>query len=93
MVPLAGYVHVLSLINSESKSVFSQASTKHEDALIKLDVVKEKCAEEFAQNMIDDTEKDTLEYRSAAFWKAVNPFWDFNKAFDSINRRAKPIVL
>ena len=39
-----------------------------------LDEAYIRCAEEFAQNTIDDIEKHTLECRSAVAWKAINLF-------------------
>ena len=51
-----------------------QASTEHIVSLINLDEVYTRCADEFAQNTIDDIEKHTLECRSAEAWKAINLF-------------------
>ena len=55
-------------------SQYGQASTEHMVSLINLDEVYTKCAEEFAQNTIDDIEKHTLECRSAEACKAINLF-------------------
>ena len=55
-------------------SRYCQASTEHKVSLINLDEVYTRCADEFAQNMIDDIEKHTLECRSAEAWKAINLF-------------------
>ena len=55
-------------------SRYGQASTEHKVSLINLDEVYTRCAEEFAQNTIDDIEKHTLECRSAEEWKAINLF-------------------
>ena len=55
-------------------SRYGQASTEHKVSLINLDEVYTRCAEEFAQNMIDDIEKHTIECRSAEAWKAINLF-------------------
>ena len=55
-------------------SRYGQASTEHMVSLINLDEAYTRCAEEFAQNTIDDIEKHTLEYRSAEAWKAINLF-------------------
>ena len=41
-------------------------------SFINLDEVNTRCADEFAQNTIDDMEKHTLECRSAEAWKAIN---------------------
>ena len=57
-----------------AKSRYGQASTEHNVSLINLDEVNTRCAEEFAQNTIDDIEKHTIECRSAEAWKAINPF-------------------
>ena len=46
-------------------SRYGQASAEHKVSLINLDEVYTRCAEEFAQNTIDDIEKLTLECRSA----------------------------
>ena len=53
---------------------YGQGSTEHTVSLINLDEVYTRCAEEFAQNTIDDIEKHTLECRSAEAWKAINLF-------------------
>ena len=53
---------------------YGQASTEHRVSLINLDEAYTRCAEEFAQNAIDDIEKHTLECRSAEAWKAINLF-------------------
>ena len=50
-----------------------QASTEHNFIFFLSDVYT-KCAEEFAQNKIDDIEKHALECRSADGWKAINLF-------------------
>ena len=42
-------------------SRYGQASTEHKVSLINLDEMYTRCAEEFAQNTIDDIEKHTLE--------------------------------
>ena len=55
-------------------SRYGQASTEHRVSLINLDEVYTRCAEEFAQNTIDDIDKHTLECRSAEAWKAINLF-------------------
>ena len=55
-------------------SRYGQVSTDHKVSLINLDVAYTRCAEEFAQNTIDDIEKHTLECRSAEAWKAINLF-------------------
>ena len=55
-------------------SRYGQASTEHRVSLINLDEAYARCAEEFAQNTIDDIEKHTLECRSAEAWKAINLF-------------------
>ena len=55
-------------------SRYGQASTEHKVSLINLDEAYTRCAEEFAQNTIDDIEKHTLECRSAEAWKAINLF-------------------
>ena len=55
-------------------SRYGQTSTEHMVSLINLDEVCTRCAEEFAQNMIDDIEKHTLECRSAEAWKTINLF-------------------
>ena len=44
-------------------SRYGQASTEHKVSLINLDEVYTRCAEELAQNTIDDIEKHTLECR------------------------------
>ena len=43
-------------------------------SLINLDEVNTRCAEEFAQNTINNIEKHTHECRSAESWKAINIF-------------------
>ena len=53
---------------------YGQASTEYRVSLINLDVFYTKCAEEFAQNTMDDIEKHTLEYRSAEAWMSINLF-------------------
>ena len=55
-------------------SRYDLASTEHKVSLINVDEVYTRCAEEFAQNTIDDIEKHTLECRSAEAWKAINLF-------------------
>ena len=45
----------------EACSQYGQASTEHKVSLINLDEVYTRCAEEFAQNAIDDIEKHTLQ--------------------------------
>ena len=55
-------------------SRYGQASTEHKVSLINLDEAYTRCAEECAQNTIDDIEKHTLECRSAEAWKAINLF-------------------
>ena len=55
-------------------SRYGQASTEHRVSLINMDEVYARCAEEYAQNTIDDIEKHTLECRSADAWKAINLF-------------------
>ena len=55
-------------------SRYGQASNEHMASLINLDEAYTRCAEEFAQNTIDDIEKHTLECRSAEAWKAINRF-------------------
>ena len=55
-------------------SRYGQASTEHRVSLINLDEVYTRCAEEFAQNTIDDIKKHTLECRSAEAWNAINLF-------------------
>ena len=55
-------------------SRYGQASTEHMVSLINMDEAYTRCAEEFAQNTIDDIEKHTLECRSAEAWKAINLF-------------------
>ena len=55
-------------------SRYVQANTEHKVSLINLDEVYTRCAEQFAQNTIDDIEKHTLECRSAEAWKAINLF-------------------
>ena len=55
-------------------SRYGQASTEHRASLINLDEAYTRCAEEFAQNTIDDIEKHTLECRSAEAWKTINLF-------------------
>ena len=55
-------------------SRYGQASTEHKVSLINLDEAYTRCAEEFAQNTIDDIEKHTLECRSAEAWNAINLF-------------------
>ena len=57
-----------------SCSRYGQASTEHMVSLINLDEAYTRCADEFAQNTIDDIEKHTLECRSAEAWKAINLF-------------------
>ena len=56
-------------------SRYGQSSTEHEFPLINLDEVYTRCAEEFAQNTIDDIEKHILECRSAEAWKEINLFY------------------
>ena len=46
-----------------------QASIEHRVSLINLDEINTRCAEEFAQNAIDDIEKHTLECRTAMHGK------------------------
>ena len=55
-------------------SRYGQASTEHKVSLINLDEAYTRCAEEFAQNTINDIEKHTLECRSTEAWKAINLF-------------------
>ena len=55
-------------------SRYGLASSEHKVSLINLDEVYTRCAEEFAQNMIDEHEKHTLECRSAEACKAINLF-------------------
>ena len=55
-------------------SRYGQASIEHRVSLINLDEACTRCAEEFAQNTIDDIEKHTFECRSAEAWKAINLF-------------------
>ena len=66
-----------------ASSPYGQASTEHKVSLINLDEVYTRCAEEFAQDTIDDIEKHTLECRSAEAWKAINLFlWQKIKIYE-----------
>ena len=51
---------------------YGQDSTEHKVSLIDLDEGYTKCAEEFAQNTIEDIKIHPLEFRSAEAWKAIN---------------------
>ena len=55
-------------------SRYGQANSEHKVSLINLDEMYTRCAEEFAQNTIDDIEKHTLECRLTEAWKVINLF-------------------